>query len=43
MQLENAMNILITFRPGDGFILSHEARPLDISVSYHVNQHDVAG
>lgn len=39
----SAVNVLITFRYGDGFILCLEARPLDITVSNQVNQHDVAG
>lgn len=39
----SVVNVLITFRHGNGFILCLEARPLDITVSNQVNQHDVAG
>lgn len=39
----SAVIVLITFGLGDGLIHGLEARPLDITVSNHVNQHYVAG
>lgn len=42
MMLLGAANVsFITLRHRDGFVLCIEARPLDISVSDQVNQHDV--